>query len=126
MIAVLAAFGGCVTGANMQGVMALKRLGEEQNRIEGYVKRQSEGFLRLYAAAREGRLSTGVAREEISRSFAEPVLCRALSGEQGTTECLYRRPTEYFSREKVYLVFAEDGSLASYRLGDEAAAERKE
>lgn len=106
---------GCVTSRdfNLEGVMNLKRLGENQKQISRELAVQERQFRQLQDDVAAGRLSEGLSREEIIARYGEPVYTKPLSDRLHVKEAMvYRHPIDYFSSPLFYLYLDEDGSLA--------------
>jgi hypothetical protein len=92
--------------------MVLKRTGEAQSEIQKYVDRQESLFYALRDDVENNKLEAGVLKEDIVRSYGEPVIEREVKDKQGVTEeLLYRHPTRYFTSDRIYLYFSNTGEL---------------
>jgi hypothetical protein len=110
---------GCVYFTKAAEIRALRQIASSQKEIEGYVKRQENGFQRLRQDIAENKLEKGLSKKQVISRYEEPVFCKPLSQGPAVESCLYRLPAEYFNTDSVYLFF--DGSRmleswASYPL----------
>ncbi|MBU1999221.1 MAG: hypothetical protein ABIG46_00470 [Candidatus Omnitrophota bacterium] len=105
--------GGCASGYNTQGLLMLKRLGDNQKGIEVYIESQVKGLSRLRKDIVEGRLGAEIIKQDIADNYLEPIVCRDVKGKE---RCLYRHPTKYFNTPRVYLFFNKEEKLLSWKL----------
>ena len=105
---------GCVSG-----LLTLKRYADSQEEIERYVQKQEEGFRQLKLDAEQGALEKGMRKKRLIAKYGDPVLCaeqRDVNNPQVHERCLYRNPTDYFSKDKVYLYFDYKEKLLSWKV----------
>ncbi len=105
---------GCALFTNPQGVMALKRYGDNQAQIQSYVDRQVKLFDKLVEDLKAQKLEAGTSQKDFMRLYGEPVLSSTTDDPQAGEVFLYRHPMEYFNTDRVYAYFDETGSLVRW------------
>jgi hypothetical protein len=95
----------------MEGLLTLKRLGDSQNEIARYVEKQARLFDELVSDTKGGLLQAGTSRQEIQRTYGDPVFFKDTP--EGSVS-LYRHPTRYFDSERIYLYFDESEALTRW------------
>ncbi len=93
-----------------QAIRTLQGLGVEKDAQTAQVEQQNIKFGFLLNDIKRDRLKPGASRERIIARYGRPVLEEALS-EQDKTVLLYRKPTQFFDTEKIYLVFDKNNNL---------------
>ena len=110
-VLVLALLGaGCRVLGNARQLLVLKDVSKSQDQIKKYLSRQEELFYKLVEDVKAGRLETGAKYSWVVKQYGDPVFCR--DAENYSKKCLFRKPTDYFSSDKVYLYFTEQEKLA--------------
>jgi hypothetical protein len=107
----LVVFMGCAFKENIDGLLALKSIGEAQRNIEQTLARQDRFFNKLLKDIKDGKIKTGMSERAIIDRYGEPVLSRKSPDNASVTIFLYRHPTQYFSSNKVYLYFDKSRRL---------------
>lgn len=107
-----------------QPIRTLKALGVEKDAQAAQVERQNIKFELLLNDIMRDRLKTGVSRAKIEKRFGKPVLEEPLSDE-GKTVLLYRKPTEFFDTEKIYLTFDKNNNLEKIEIEESDADQGK-
>ena len=111
------AVAGCAVINKYDGVMTLKRFGDEQKQIENYLKKQEALFYRLKSDIESNKLTKGITKRNILSTYGNPIFSRKLIDNEELREVLlYRHPTEYFSTDKVYLYFDEKQNLCLWKF----------
>lgn len=105
---------GCVYFTKAAEIRALRQIAVSQKEIEGYVKRQENGFQRLKQDIAENKLEMGLSKKQVISRYEEPVFCEPLSQGPAVESCLYRLPVEYFNTDNVYLLFDGKQMLESW------------
>ena len=94
-----------------EGLMTLKRAGDSQKQISKYLTKQGKLFDKLLADVKRERLKPGISQKRVISAYGSPVLIKASRQPPVVEIFLYRRPTEYFNSEKVYLYFDQAAKL---------------
>jgi hypothetical protein len=105
---------GCVTEYQTKEIVHLKRLSDNRAEMDRFIDIQEKGFARLQDDFNGNRLTAGTPKDSIISRYAEPVYCKAAEGLSSGEICLYRRPTEYFSPNVIFLYFNKDQQLESW------------
>ncbi len=101
---------GCRVLSNTRQILVLRDVSESQSQIKKYLNRQEKLFYKLVKDIKAGRLKTGEKYSRVVEQYGDPVFCR--EGKNYSEKCLFRKPTDYFSSDKVYLYFTAQGKLA--------------
>ncbi|MFA5271700.1 MAG: hypothetical protein WC412_05100 [Candidatus Omnitrophota bacterium] len=108
---------GCATVEHLDELFTLKNVSDNQRDIDIYLKKQEKGFSRLLDDIKNNRLLRGKSKRLIIEDYSEPVLVKKVEAEDNIIEVLlYRKPTEYFSSDRVYLYINNKGKLAYWEL----------
>lgn len=100
--------------------MQLKRLSDDRAGMDQFILTQEKGFERLRDDFKANRLNAGTPKSRIISRYADPVYCKANNGQASGEICLYRRPTEFFSPNVIFLYFDRNERLESWEsLADE-------
>jgi hypothetical protein len=111
----LALIQGCAFFAHYDQVMLLKRMGDNRAEMEREVKKQEKLFARLKKDLSRKRLAPGMTQEKIFTLYGEPINCWPVKNEPGISQtCLFRRPAEFFSEDKIYLKFDREQKLRAW------------
>jgi hypothetical protein len=103
---------GCAKLRHMDQLLTLKGLADEQAQLKKYTEGQDKKFESLLAEMEAGTLDRYATKKKILRAFGDPVYSRAvLKDGRALESVLYRRPTNFFGAEKIYLYFDADGAL---------------
>ncbi|MBF0532857.1 MAG: hypothetical protein HQL23_07170 [Candidatus Omnitrophica bacterium] len=106
------AFCGCAKLQYLPELLTLKDLSESKARTTLYIDSQNQKFANMLAAAKRGELKQYHTKKEFQTAFGDPVMTRSIQrGGKILTECLYRRQTDYFARDKIYLYFDKEDRL---------------
>tara|TARA_Y100000031_G_C8091521_1_gene324368 strand:+ start:329 stop:715 length:387 start_codon:yes stop_codon:yes gene_type:complete len=97
--------------AKVEGLLKLKRLGDNQAQIERYLYKQLKLFEKLVEDINNSELKAGISRRNFIRSYGDPVLSRIDKADPDSEILLYRHPTEYFKTDKVYAYFSKSKEL---------------
>lgn len=108
---------GCATITHMDELLALKRVSDNQIQIEIYLKKQEQGFSKLYEDIKNDTLKKGMLERAIIYKYSEPILVKKPEEQSDIKEILlYRHPTEYFSSDRIYLYIDKSGKLAYWEI----------
>jgi len=107
---------GCASGFNMEAISVMREFAKNQKEIDGYLKTQREGFLKLQQDILREKLYTGLAKQEITTKYGEPIYCSPNAENEQEQECLYRLPLEFFSTDNIGLYFDKDNRLIRWIL----------
>jgi hypothetical protein len=114
---VILTFEGCAFLTHRQQITALKRLGDEQQKLEGYVSQQEDLFYKLKSDIQKEGLVKGTSKTKILSHYGGPIYCKRTGDNIGAQEsCLYRHPTRFFSSDRIYLKFDNNQNLYSWEL----------
>jgi hypothetical protein len=108
---------GCAVINNLDGISALKELGNNQREKEIYIEKQEKSFNKLKEDVKNNQLRKGMPQGTVLSIYGKPVLCKTISNKERSGEVfLYRHPTDYFSSDKIYLYFDQNKLLDSWNL----------
>jgi hypothetical protein len=108
---------GCVYISHYSQVKELKNLAASEDDIQKYLKKQENGFSALRDDLRNNRLKKGLSKKEIISRYGCPIFCKNPGNRPEIKEtCLYRRPTEYFYTDEVYLYFDNKEKLYDWEF----------
>ncbi len=100
--------------SNLQGLLTLKRLGDNQATTQRYVEQQAKLFERLIADIKSGTIAQDLTFRQFVRSYGEPILSRPDEPCVGMTTYLFRHPTDFFKSDRVYATFDSTGALTQW------------
>lgn len=104
--------GGCAKVRHLDQLLTLKELAGERDRMDRYVAEQNRKFESMVGEIKAGRLDQYPHKRKIRRAFGDPVYASEVTKEGRELESwLYRRATEFFGAEKIYLYFDAEGNL---------------
>ena len=110
-VLILAA-GGCAVAQYADEIHTLQAIDASQRDISKFIERQEKLFHLLLEDVKDGRLKSGLTKKYVINTYGNPVLSREINGGLARKEeLLYRRPTQYFSSDKIYLYFDSSGKL---------------
>lgn len=102
---------------HLDELLTLKSVSDSQRDIDIYLQKQEKGFSRLMNDINNNQLSKGKSRRSIIQDYSEPILVKKTNGENSIREILlYRKPTECFNSDRVYLYIDNKGKLAYWEL----------
>jgi len=113
-LAVILNLAGCLFKENIEKLSTLKTLGQSQKEIGSYLERQVAAFNRLVEDIKNKKLSLGISQESFIKIYGDPVLSEEAKGDEAKLILLYRHPTQYFSRQKVYVYFNDSDELIDW------------
>ncbi|MFA5099415.1 MAG: hypothetical protein WC547_00835 [Candidatus Omnitrophota bacterium] len=105
---------GCISTRQTKQMIQLKRFGDNRAEMDRFIQIQEDGFSRLQEDFKGKRLAAGTPKRLIISRYADPVYCKSLEGGFAGEICLYRRPTEFFSSDVIFLYFDKNGDLESW------------
>ncbi len=94
-----------------QSIKTLKQVGESQEEIETYLRRQAKLFDKLLVDLKREALKPGIPKNTIIAIYGEPILTKEVTEPLFSQTLLYRHPTEYFQSDRIYLYFNQKGKL---------------
>jgi len=97
------------------GTDTLMKVGKSQSEMAAAAKSESANYDKIKNAIKNGRLSEGDAARDIIKRYGEPVVM--LPARKGRPEKWVYKPAgaEFFSNEKIYLFFDENGGLLKWQ-----------
>ena len=106
---------GCSAVSHLDELLTLKAVGNEQTQMDNQVERQNKLFKILVEAVQKETFPQNYpTKVKIVKKFGEPIFSRPeKKNDQDLELCLYRKATEYFDSDKVYLYFDSSGNLVS-------------
>ena len=107
---------GCSILGHLDELLTLKGVGDEQAAMDKEVQRQNKKFALLVdATQKESFLKDYPTQDQIKRRFGEPIFSRPQIKDGKDLELwLYRKATQYFDGDKIYLYFDGTGQLVSW------------
>lgn len=96
-----------------QGVNTLVMISKEQEDQHRFVESQKGKLEALLFDIQEGKLEIGISKEEVVRTYGEPVIEKEVNGQK---EYLYRDPLDFFSPQKAYLYFDKADTLVKFEI----------
>lgn len=108
---------GCATMSHMDELLTLKSVSDNQRDIDIYLKKQEKGFKKLLEDIKNNQLTKGKSKRSIIQDYSDPILVKKINGEEDVKEILlYRKPTDYFNSDRVYLYIDNKGKLVHWEL----------
>ncbi len=115
---VLSAIAGCSVHRIPGTISGMHKFSEGRLEIDKYVREQEEGFERLKSDINNDNLQKGIDRRTAVSRYSCPVYCKPDIDGSGEV-CLYRRPTEYFTSNVIFLYFDSEQRLDSWEVMSE-------
>jgi len=112
--------GGCILLPGGKRIVRLQGYSANRTQIEMYVEQQEELYSKLKADINSGALRLGIPKQIILERYSDPIFCNddPQVGPPDIAEiCLFRRPTVYFTTDKVYLYFDKNYKLSAWQVG---------
>jgi hypothetical protein len=107
--------GGCAILEHKEQISVLQGIEKSQKDIDDYMSKQTRGFNMLRYDIDNNRLTAGVSEGYVTAKYGDPVFDKAAEKNTAETRRLfYRDPLDYFSRDRMYLYFDEDGKLTGW------------
>lgn len=107
-------FCGCEIISHWQEIKVLNSIGNNEQDISAYVKRQDSLYQRLYSDIKANRITIGTSQNKIIARYGTPILEETVSSEQ--TRLLYRLSMEYFKTDRIFLYFNKEGKLINWEI----------
>ena len=109
------ALSGCSALGHMDQLLTLKSFSDDQAAMDKDVARQNKRFEALTkASSQDSFLKQYPTKARIQKTFGDPIFVRPETKDGRDVELwLYRRATEYFNSDKIYLYFDPAGTLIS-------------
>lgn len=112
ILSVIFLLSGCAKIAHLEQLLTIKAVSDNRDQQALFVEAQNQNFEKLLATVKSNQADPLVTIKVFTRDYGQPVFRRpAACGEQTCEEWLYRRATEYFNGEKVYVFFDLSGHL---------------
>ena len=109
-------FLGCAKLEHLDQLLTLKDFSKEQDRLDRYVKAQTEKFKFLLQVVKDHKLSQYKNKRSVLKAFGDPVLSQEIKkNDEMLTEFLYRYPKQYLDSDKVYLYFDKKGKFIDWK-----------
>lgn len=103
---------GCAMFSHYEQLMTLKHLGDNQKETAKYVESQDKLFEQLLDDMKNDKIKPHMLKNDIITLYGEPVFYKDVAENTSVKEMLlYRKSTEYFSSDKVYMYFNGEGEL---------------
>jgi hypothetical protein len=107
---------GCAFISNYKDLSVLSEIGKDQYELDREARRQEKLSAVLRKDLLAGKLHRGVSQAQVIESYGEPVLIKNNGSNSSGQVFLYRKPTDYFSKERVYLYFNNHDKLINWEV----------
>jgi hypothetical protein len=107
--------GGCTVLEHKEQISVLQGIEKSRKDIDDYMSEQARGFSMLKHDIDNNRLEAGISERYAIAKYGDPVFKE--NSEKNTTKTrrlFYRDPLDYFSEDRIYLDFDENGKLTDW------------
>jgi hypothetical protein len=105
---------GCAFERQPAQITQLKKISDNHGEMDRFIQIQEDGYAKLQKDLKGNMLTVGTPKSSIISRYADPVFCKPAEDQASGEICLYRRPTEYFSSNVIFLYFNKDQQLESW------------